>query len=75
MGYSPRGHKESDMTKHSKLKIPKVSAELELEPRPLPPKAQEILKWQQVETPEQDLEPGFLTLAHRKSPNELLLYF
>ena len=40
MGYSPRGHKESDMTKHSKLKIPKVSAELELEPRPLPPKAQ-----------------------------------
>ena len=40
MGYSLRGHKESDMTKHSKLKIPKVSAELELEPRPLPPKAQ-----------------------------------
>ena len=34
-----------------------------------------ILKWQQMERPEQDLEPGSLTLAHRKSPNELLLYF
>ena len=34
-----------------------------------------ILKWQQMERPEQGLEPGSLPLAHRKSPNELLRYF